>query len=77
MFPGRHVSALGEAQHWPRRETLDARRGFLAFTCRARTASGHLVDPADVAGLAVYLMTDDARSVTGSVFSIDAGRTAT
>jgi enoyl-[acyl-carrier-protein] reductase (NADH) len=29
-----------------------------------------------VAALAVYLMTDDARSITGSVFSVDAGRTA-
>lgn len=37
---------------------------------------GELVQPDDVAALAVHLMTDEARSVTGSVFSIDAGRTA-
>ncbi|MHB8670419.1 MAG: SDR family NAD(P)-dependent oxidoreductase [Acidimicrobiales bacterium] len=37
---------------------------------------GLLVDPGDVAALAVHLMTDEARSVTGSVFSIDGGRTA-
>jgi 3-oxoacyl-[acyl-carrier protein] reductase len=37
---------------------------------------GRLVDVNDVAVLAVHLMTDDARSVTGSVFSVDAGRTA-
>jgi 3-oxoacyl-[acyl-carrier protein] reductase len=35
-----------------------------------------LVDPGDVAALAVHLMTDEARSITGSVFTIDAGRTA-
>ncbi len=37
---------------------------------------GELVRAGDVAALAVHLMTDEARSVTGSVFSIDAGRTA-
>jgi 3-oxoacyl-[acyl-carrier protein] reductase len=37
---------------------------------------GELVHPGDVAALAVHLMTDEARSVTGSVFTIDAGRTA-
>jgi 3-oxoacyl-[acyl-carrier protein] reductase len=37
---------------------------------------GQLVPASDVAALAVHLMTDDARSITGSVFSIDAGRTA-
>jgi hypothetical protein len=28
------------------------------------------------AALAVHLMTDEARSITGTVFTIDAGRTA-
>ena len=37
---------------------------------------GQLVQEGDVAALAVHLMTDEARSVTGSVFSIDAGRSA-
>jgi len=37
---------------------------------------GELVDPLDVAALAVHLMTDEARAITGSVFTIDAGRTA-
>jgi 3-oxoacyl-[acyl-carrier protein] reductase len=37
---------------------------------------GQLVPASDVAALAVHLMTDEARSITGSVFSIDAGRTA-
>lgn len=37
---------------------------------------GLLVQAGDVAALAVHLMTDEARSVTGSVFSIDGGRTA-
>jgi NAD(P)-dependent dehydrogenase (short-subunit alcohol dehydrogenase family) len=37
---------------------------------------GQLVQAGDVAALAVHLMTDEARSITGSVFSIDGGRTA-
>jgi NAD(P)-dependent dehydrogenase (short-subunit alcohol dehydrogenase family) len=37
---------------------------------------GHLVEAGDVAALAVHLMTDEARSITGSAFTIDAGRTA-
>lgn len=37
---------------------------------------GRLVQVGDVAALAVHLMTDEASSVTGSVFPIDAGRTA-
>ena len=37
---------------------------------------GELVQADDVAALAVHLMTDEARSITGSVFSIDGGRTA-
>jgi 3-oxoacyl-[acyl-carrier protein] reductase len=37
---------------------------------------GRLVHPGDVAALAVHLMTDEARSITGSVFTVDAGRTA-
>ena len=36
---------------------------------------GRLVEVDDVAALAVHLMSDDARSVTGSVFTVDAGRT--
>ncbi len=38
--------------------------------------TGELVDASDVAALAVHLMTDEARSITGSVFPIDGGRTA-
>jgi NAD(P)-dependent dehydrogenase (short-subunit alcohol dehydrogenase family) len=37
---------------------------------------GQPVHASEVAALAVHLMTDDARSVTGSVFTIDGGRTA-
>ena len=60
----------------------------LADTAMTRNVDGHierglesvphgrLVDVNDVAAIAVHLMTDDARSVTGSVFSVDAGRTA-
>jgi NAD(P)-dependent dehydrogenase (short-subunit alcohol dehydrogenase family) len=37
---------------------------------------GQLVAASDIAALAVHLMTDEARSITGSVYSIDAGRAA-
>jgi len=37
---------------------------------------GQVVNAEDVAGLAVHLMSDEGRHITGSVFSIDAGRTA-
>ena len=37
---------------------------------------GRLVELGDIAALAVHLMTDEATSITGSVFSVDAGRTA-
>jgi NAD(P)-dependent dehydrogenase (short-subunit alcohol dehydrogenase family) len=37
---------------------------------------GELVPPEEVAALAVHLLSDDARHITGAVFSIDGGRTA-
>ncbi len=37
---------------------------------------GQLVQAPDVAALAVHLMTDEAKSITGAVFNIDAGRSA-
>jgi 3-oxoacyl-[acyl-carrier protein] reductase len=37
---------------------------------------GRLVNIGDVAAMAVHLMTDDAGSITGAVFTVDAGRTA-
>lgn len=37
---------------------------------------GDLVPAEEVAALAMHLLSDDARHVTGAVFSIDAGRTA-
>jgi 3-oxoacyl-[acyl-carrier protein] reductase len=43
---------------------------------REAVPQGALVAVNDVAALAVHLMSDDARSVTGSVFTVDAGRTA-
>lgn len=41
---------------------------------RRYTLTGDLVDPADVAGLAIYLASDRARNITGSVFLVDSGQ---
>ena len=37
---------------------------------------GELIPPEGVAALALHLLSDDARHVTGAVFSVDGGRTA-
>lgn len=37
---------------------------------------GEVVPPEEVAAMAVHLLSDDARHVTGAVFSLDGGRTA-
>jgi NAD(P)-dependent dehydrogenase (short-subunit alcohol dehydrogenase family) len=37
---------------------------------------GELVPPEEVAALAVHLLSDAARHITGAVLSIDEGRTA-
>ncbi|MCE4626782.1 MAG: 3-oxoacyl-ACP reductase FabG [Desulfurococcales archaeon] len=38
------------------------------------TLTGDLVDPVEVARLVVYLASDDAKNITGSVFLIDSGQ---
>ena len=40
------------------------------------SAIKRLIEPDEVARLALFLASDDARSITGSTFSIDAGWTA-
>lgn len=37
---------------------------------------GELVPPEEVAAMAIHLLSDNARHVTGAVFSLDGGRTA-
>jgi NAD(P)-dependent dehydrogenase (short-subunit alcohol dehydrogenase family) len=37
---------------------------------------GRLGDPDDVAGVALFLVSDDARFVTGSIYTADGGMTA-
>ena len=41
-----------------------------------RSAMGLLIEPHDVAGAVAFLMSDDARRITGSVITVDAGATA-
>lgn len=42
----------------------------------ARHATGHCATPEDVAAMAAFLLSDDARSVTGSAHLVDGGITA-
>lgn len=42
----------------------------------ARHATGHCATPADVAAMVAFLLSDDARSVTGSAHLVDGGITA-
>jgi 3-oxoacyl-[acyl-carrier protein] reductase len=72
----------------PRSITTNVIAPGLTDTAMTRSVPGHidiglesvpsrsLVDIRDVAALAVHLMSDEARSVTGSVFTVDGGRTA-
>jgi NAD(P)-dependent dehydrogenase (short-subunit alcohol dehydrogenase family) len=72
----------------PRRIRVNVVAPGLTETPMVRAIDGHvdrglptvplgvLADADDVAALAVHLMTDDARAITGAVFPIDGGRTA-
>ena len=42
---------------------------------RKRSPLNKLVDPSDVAGIVNYLLADRAKTITGTVFTIDAGST--
>ncbi|MGA8172123.1 MAG: SDR family oxidoreductase [Methylocystis sp.] len=50
----------------------DEDRGRIA----ARSALRRLAEPADVANAVSYLLADDARNITGTVLTVDAGATA-
>jgi NAD(P)-dependent dehydrogenase (short-subunit alcohol dehydrogenase family) len=52
---------------------LDAALALGGDQARDRTALRQLAEPADVAGLAVYLLSEQARFVTGSVHAVDGG----
>jgi len=41
-----------------------------------RSALRRLIEPADVAGCVRFLLSDDARNITGTVLTVDAGNTA-
>jgi 3-oxoacyl-[acyl-carrier protein] reductase len=42
----------------------------------ARAALRRLAEPADVANAVSYLLADNARNITGTVLTVDAGATA-
>lgn len=86
---GLHAAAWALALELaPRRIRVNAIAPGLTDTPMVRSVPGHidsglpsvplgeLVPAEEVAALATYLLSDDARHVTGAVFSIDAGRTA-
>lgn len=63
-------------------ETAMAREGFSRFggeekgraAAAAMAPLGRVLDPEEVAGLAAYLASDDARSVTGQAIVVDGGQ---
>ncbi len=86
---GLHAAAKALALELaPRRIRVNVLAPGLTDTAMVRQIPGHvesglasvplgeLVPPEEVAALAIHLLSDSARHVTGAVFSIDGGRTA-
>lgn len=67
IVPGWVDTPAQRARGWL---TPEAEARWLELCCLKR-----LIDPKDVARLAVFLASDDARMITGQAFVIDAGRT--
>jgi NAD(P)-dependent dehydrogenase (short-subunit alcohol dehydrogenase family) len=57
----------------PMAERMAGDPRLLAFAAAKQPLAGGLLDPADIASGAVYLLSDEARAVTGQALAIDGG----
>ncbi len=68
------ISTKGARTATPFMESGNIPEDFMAFQTKKRSPLGKMGDPEDVAQMAYYLASDNARYITGAVIVVDGGR---